>query len=264
MPRRGFLWAALLCVASTLEAAPAAAEAQRILDPGPFAERLFVTRAAAEAPPSPPPPPPPGGGTACPVPAVDTCTDFALEGIQWAGGRMTWEFNPLLAPTGALESLQAAAAAWETEFTTDAVAAVHGGDGSDAQLSFGGLTIDGLAGHRFDSRSIVSFPLTWNNPASALAVTTCTYFVATGDIVECDIEFNRDVDWGGLLSPGGTIAYDVQNAATHEFGHVLGLGHVPAPGAAALTMAPTAAAGETLKRSLGAGDILGVRALYPA
>jgi len=54
-------------------------------------------------------------------------------------------------------------------------------------------------------------------------------------------------------------AYDLQNAATHEFGHVFGLGHVQSP---FNTMYPTVTTGETYKRSLASGDAAGIRASY--
>jgi hypothetical protein len=59
-------------------------------------------------------------------------------------------------------------------------------------------------------------------------------------------------------SASGT-SFDLQNIATHEIGHALNLGHV---GDRLQSMYPTSYAGETLKRSLGNGDKLGVKTLY--
>ena len=53
--------------------------------------------------------------------------------------------------------------------------------------------------------------------------------------------------------------FDVQNIATHEIGHALNLGHVSDK---LQSMYPTSFAGETLKRTLGNGDKLGVSNLY--
>jgi predicted Zn-dependent protease len=54
-------------------------------------------------------------------------------------------------------------------------------------------------------------------------------------------------------------AFDIQNLATHEVGHAVGLGHVTDK---LQTMYPTSYAGETLKRSLGNGDKTGFNYLY--
>jgi hypothetical protein len=54
-------------------------------------------------------------------------------------------------------------------------------------------------------------------------------------------------------------SFDLQNIATHEIGHALNLGHVSDR---LQSMYPTSYAGETLKRSLGNGDKLGVKTLY--
>jgi hypothetical protein len=56
---------------------------------------------------------------------------------------------------------------------------------------------------------------------------------------------------------------DLQNIATHEFGHN-GLADLKPLKDAELTMYYASSLGETKKRSLGVGDILGIQALYGA
>ena len=81
---------------------------------------------------------------------------------------------------------------------------------------------------------------------------------------ESDTVFNsNDPLW---IAPGegggcyeGVAKFDLQNIATHEFGHVYGLDHVSS---AYNTMAPTATLGETYKRSLAPGDAAAMRARY--
>lgn len=58
--------------------------------------------------------------------------------------------------------------------------------------------------------------------------------------------------------------YDVHSIAVHEVGHVLGLAHVDAEADLLLVMYPGTKRNELQDRILGAGDVLGVRALYPA
>jgi matrixin len=55
---------------------------------------------------------------------------------------------------------------------------------------------------------------------------------------------------------------DVQNTATHEFGHVAGLDHVHPWKDGCLTMYPYVALNEIQKRTLGLGDKLGMHDLY--
>lgn len=54
---------------------------------------------------------------------------------------------------------------------------------------------------------------------------------------------------------------DLQNIATHEFGHN-GLGDLRPPKDQALTMYAYSSLEETIKKTLGAGDILGIQKLY--
>ncbi len=85
------------------------------------------------------------------------------------------------------------------------------------------------------------------------------------NILEADVFFNLRPKWsvGPSIEPGSTLCgeqFDVQAVATHEFGHVLGLGHVPDSDA---TMAPTAAKGELAKQTLTPGDELGAIEVGP-
>ena len=98
--------------------------------------------------------------------------------------------------------------------------------------------------------------------SSTLAI-TYTWKWSNGEY-ENDTAFNKQLPW--FQAPGegdgcyeGVARYDLQNTATHEFGHVYGLDHV---GAAYNTMAATATMGETYKRSLASGDANGLRHIY--
>jgi hypothetical protein len=56
------------------------------------------------------------------------------------------------------------------------------------------------------------------------------------------------------------VATDVQNTATHEFGHFLGLAHPPVEAATMYAYAPP---GQTSKRILNQDDINGICDIYP-
>jgi len=117
-------------------------------------------------------------------------------------------------------------------------------------------------GDRYDRRNIVS----WGKlNQKILAVCYIWYYRYSGEIVEFGIIFNSLYSWG--IDPdgeGGTTinAYDIQNIGTHEAGHTLCLGDLYSKAAQELTMYGYGARGETKKRSLGYGDIQGVKYLY--
>ena len=98
---------------------------------------------------------------------------------------------------------------------------------------------------------------------SSIAV-TYTWQWSNGEI-ESDTVFNSRLPWFIAAGEGdgcldSTARYDLANIAVHEFGHTYGLGH--AADGRWETMYPFGFTGETLKRSLGAGDTDGIRARY--
>lgn len=99
--------------------------------------------------------------------------------------------------------------------------------------------------------------------STTIAVTTTWYYLSTGQAVESDARYNSVYPWG---TDGALGAMDVQNIATHELGHTLGLDHPNGNPRAisCLTMYAYGAEGELAKRTLGDGDIFGIRALYGA
>jgi len=114
----------------------------------------------------------------------------------------------------------------------------------------------------------------WDKGDSAIAVTTTTFNRTTGQIYDADIELNDAPHEDGskftftvndgppCIDPGqtGCVRFDVQNTATHEIGHGIGLGHTPDSTATMYAFAPE---GETAKRSLHADDLKGICEIYP-
>jgi hypothetical protein len=94
----------------------------------------------------------------------------------------------------------------------------------------------------------------------AVCVTWFYRFARDRRIIEFDIMFdNVDFAWG---DDGASTVIYVQNIATHEIGHGLGLADLYEDKWSEQTMYGYAAFGETKKRTLESGDIAGIQALY--
>lgn len=96
-------------------------------------------------------------------------------------------------------------------------------------------------------------------PADIIAMTTLTYNVITGDILDADIEFNTATF--EFTTDDDAVVYDVQNTAAHEVGHMLGFAHTLDTNA---TMYSSANVGETSKRMLSCDDAAILWYRYPA
>ncbi|MDX2012578.1 MAG: myxosortase-dependent metalloprotease, MXAN_2677/MXAN_2678 family [Myxococcaceae bacterium] len=99
----------------------------------------------------------------------------------------------------------------------------------------------------------------WDQPSSLLGTTTVSFDAETGRIFDADIELNGadhvfSVVDSPVCEPGAVsprcVANDIQNTATHEVGHFLGLGHTSATNS---TMNETSPMGERRKRSVDTG-----------
>ena len=180
-----------------------------------------------------------------PVPSVDAVTDCPSTKYVKAPWKWTAPYSAFSTQHASI--FDASGNTWDVETGAD----IFGGVTTGSQGTAG--VLDGVN------------QIAWANlgASSTIAVTTTWYYTQTGIAVESDGQYNTYYPWSTSGAPG---AMDVQNIATHEIGHTFGLNHPKGPGSqiSCLTMYAYASLGETQKRTLGDGDILGIEAIYGA
>jgi hypothetical protein len=109
-----------------------------------------------------------------------------------------------------------------------------------------------------DGQSVVGF----GDLASQLAL--ACWWTRDAVVVEADIRLNKaDHRWAIYPGKSCRASFAVEAVATHEFGHVFGLGHVNEDVHGKLTMSPLISPCQNSESSLGAGDVLGFTSKYP-
>jgi len=134
-----------------------------------------------------------------------------------------------------------------------------GADAWQQQSAAFRFTYSGLSSQTtttYDGINLVLF----RNASSGSAIATTYWWSSGSRIVDADIVF-----WDGAFrffagSAGCSGGFYIEDIASHEFGHALGLGHSTSTNA---TMYPTVSSCNMGNRTLDTDDIAGVRALYP-
>ena len=213
---------------------------QKPITPSELKSSTFIHYAKPDKPPGKPDEPP--------LPEPDNSA-YDLLGI-YLPDTVTYHVNPDGAPEGVLAEIQLSFEAWDEE------------TGKELFI-FDSLT--NRSGLNLDEQNTIS----WRRiaPRNIIAVTRLWYDAA-GQIVEFDIAFNAFLKWGIDPDDEGPISlskmYDVQNIATHEVGHVVGLADLYEDQYRELTMYGYGKTGEIIKISLEEGDISGAQYLYGA
>ena len=146
---------------------------------------------------------------------------------------------------GALEAVKAALETWSS-VDCSKFAFIYGGPTTRAAPLLDGYNV-----------------LRWNDLGSGpLGVAYTWYYTSDMSIFESDVVLNDYYTWSAAPEcPYNRV--DVQNVATHELGHSLGLKDLYDPIYSERTMYGYCGYGETKKRTLHEGDIAGVQAIYP-
>ena len=175
----------------------------------------------------------------------DTEDNFKLimGGVRWFD-TISYEVNPDgsgLDPDIVKSTLEASSEAWDSETSFELFAPPN-------------ITNESSIGYDGINRIV------WSSlDPGIIGVTHLWIIPGAKEIVEFDMEFNTHYTWGNATADPSVM--DLQDIATHEFGHN-GLDDLRPPKDWALTMYAYSSSGETYKRTLGTGDILGIQELY--
>ena len=176
-----------------------------------------------------------------PAVSVNAATDCPSTKYSAAGWRWTAPYSGFADQHASI--FTASGNTWDAETGADIFGSIQSGvQGTAGQL-------DGVNQIQFVSLGA----------SSTIAVTTTWYYRQTGQAVESDGQYNTYYPWS---TSGAAGAMDVQNIATHEIGHTFGLNHPSGSGIECLTMYAYVNYGWTHGRTLGDGDILGIKAVY--
>jgi hypothetical protein len=202
-----------------------------------------------------------------PVGSLPPCQDraFRLTGQHW-NRTYHWLFRARSAPAylpriRVRDALRRAASnitgARNDCGRRDRVSAEHHYDGTTRLGP--NITAAGCDNQGRDGVNVIGFR---DLPARMVALTCWWWVVGNPITIEADLAFNKsDFRWRTGLR-GCTMEYLVEAVATHEFGHVFGLGHVREQRHPLLTMSTRGHPCDNSPSTLGLGDLRGLEALY--
>jgi len=185
---------------------------------------------------------------------------YKLTGAKWLFLPVVLEVNPSGWGTDqglVLAAIETAAGEWD-----DGV--YSGWGGVTPNLFAGGLTLVAKGYNDLawtaDRRDGCNTMVWGNYPTSGVIAVTILWYIPNLTILEFDIVLDTDYAWGDAnVTPD---VMDVQNIATHELGHGIGLDDLYEAPAYRETMYGYSTFEEIIKRDLYKGDRQGITKLY--
>jgi len=180
-------------------------------------------------------------------PKTESC--YKLMGVKWKSLPVDYVINPLnpdnLSEDFVLNTISSSAEVWD--------------DATSSELFNNVYTIDYTAAYGVQNyENAIVFG---DHPDSNVIGVTSIWFTRKGKkIVEFDMLFNTDFEWGDAeIDP---LVMDLKNIAIHELGHSVGLDDIYSTTCDHVTMYGYSDYGEISKRSLEQPDITGLQAMY--
>jgi poly(3-hydroxybutyrate) depolymerase len=171
---------------------------------------------------------------------------YTVLGYTWAQSPVPYYINSAnmdLPPENIEPAIRAGADAWRLQ------------SGASFAFAFAGYSTQTT--NTNDGINLVMF----RNASSGSAIATTYTWFSGSRMIDADMVF-WDAGFQFFTGSSGCSAgFYIEDVATHEFGHALGLGHSTT---ATATMYPSISTCSQQSRSLDADDIAGVLALYPA
>lgn len=200
--------------------------------------------------------------------ATAPCSDKASKALPYKWNkRFDWRFRAGSTPSGSsADAMEAKLKRAATNITAsrnscsmaDQVGATQSYLGRTTKAAQ--ITAAAACGASPDGTNVVDFG---DLPDGTLGL-ACVWYDGAGNAVEADVRFNKvDAKWYADKPSSCSGRFSVEAVATHEFGHVFGLGHVTESKNGNLTMSPQInGACQNAEATLGRGDVLGLRAKY--
>lgn len=183
------------------------------------------------------------------TPKTNIC--YKLMGVKWSLVPVSYVINPSnsqgLAESFVTNAISISSETWDASTSAELLNDVYG------------INYTAQYGVQNFQNAIVFNSYPDNN---VIAVTSVWFTRVGRKIVEFDILFNNNFNWGDATINSSKM--DLQNIAIHELGHAVGLDDIYSSSCSQVTMYGYSTEGETSKRTLEQADIIGLQRMYGA